>query len=135
MKIEGFSVALATMLVGFAATASAQTSGGSGSAGAQPTLASQTTSGTVQTGQKLFHADGCWECHGTVGQGGGFAGVPLVPMALPFEAFIYQLRTPRNEMPPFEAKVVPDSDAADIYAFLKSIPKPQPAKDIPLLND
>jgi mono/diheme cytochrome c family protein len=134
MKIEGFSVALATMLVGFAATAYAQTSGGSGSAGAQPTLASQTTSGAVQTGQKLFHADGCWECHGTVGQGGGFAGPRIAPMELPWSAFVMQLRTPQNNMPPFGPKVLATADAANIYAYLKSIPQPPDVKSIPLLN-
>jgi mono/diheme cytochrome c family protein len=37
-------------------------------------------------------------------------------------------------MPAFTDKVVSDEDVADIYAFLKSLPAPKPAKDIPLLN-
>jgi mono/diheme cytochrome c family protein len=91
--------------------------------------------GDATAGKKLFLADGCWECHGTAGQGGGAAGPRIAPMEFPYDAFIAQLRTPMNEMPPFEAKVVPDKDAADIYAYLKSIPAPQSPKDIPLLND
>jgi hypothetical protein len=37
-------------------------------------------------------------------------------------------------MPPYTSKVVSDQDAADIYAYLKSIPMPPKGKDIPLLN-
>jgi hypothetical protein len=37
-------------------------------------------------------------------------------------------------MPPYEAKVLPDQDVADIYAFVKQLPAPRDAKDIPLLN-
>jgi mono/diheme cytochrome c family protein len=128
MKIQRFGAAFAAVSIGFAATAYAQTSAGSGGA-------DQTSLSDVQTGQKLFQADGCWECHGTVGQGGGLAGPRLAPMALPYDAFIYELRTPRNTMPPFEANVLPDIDAANIYAFLKSIPPALPAADIPLLNN
>ena len=35
-------------------------------------------------------------------------------------------------MPPYTAKVVPEKDLADLYAFLKSLPQPKPAKEIPL---
>ena len=27
-----------------------------------------------------------------------------------------------------------DQDLADVYAYIKSLPEPQPVKDIPLLN-
>ena len=37
-------------------------------------------------------------------------------------------------MPPFHVEILSDSDVADIYAYLESRPKPQPVKDIPLLN-
>jgi mono/diheme cytochrome c family protein len=37
-------------------------------------------------------------------------------------------------MPSFSAEVLTDKDAADIHAFLRSLPGPRPAKDIPLLN-
>ena len=106
----------------------------SGSAYAQSTDASA-PAGNVGHGQQLFKADGCWECHGAIGQGGGAAGPNIAPMELPYEAFIAQLRTPQNQMPPFEGKVVPDKDAADIYAYLKSVPSPRAGKDIPLLNE
>ena len=38
-------------------------------------------------------------------------------------------------MPPYTSKVVSDSELADIYAFLQSLPQPPAAKSIPLLNN
>ncbi len=94
----------------------------------------QAPAGDAKRGQQHFNSDGCWECHGRVGQGGGLSGPRIVPMALPYEAFIQQLRTPQNSMPPYEPKVLPNAVAADIYAYLKSLPAPQAVKDIPILN-
>jgi mono/diheme cytochrome c family protein len=37
-------------------------------------------------------------------------------------------------MPSFSAQVLSDKDAADIHAFLRSLPGPRPVKDIPQLN-
>jgi hypothetical protein len=37
-------------------------------------------------------------------------------------------------MPPFSAAMLPDTDLADIYAYLQARPKPQAGKDILLLN-
>lgn len=37
-------------------------------------------------------------------------------------------------MPPYTSKTVSDAQLADIYAFLKAIPRPRDAKEIPLLN-
>jgi cytochrome c len=37
-------------------------------------------------------------------------------------------------MPPYEEPVLSDRDAADIYAFLRSLPPPPSASSIPLLN-
>jgi mono/diheme cytochrome c family protein len=35
--------------------------------------------GDKANGQKLFMADGCYQCHGTTGHGGGGAGPTLTP--------------------------------------------------------
>jgi mono/diheme cytochrome c family protein len=96
--------------------------------------ADQAPAGDAAHGKALFHADGCWECHGTVGQGGGFAGPRIGPTELPWSSFLMQLRTPQNNMPPFEAKVLATGDAANIYAFLKSIPKPPDPSTIAILH-
>ena len=38
-------------------------------------------------------------------------------------------------MPPYEPKILSDKQAADIYAYLKSVPDGKPVAEIPLLND
>ena len=91
--------------------------------------------GNAKTGQQVYKAIGCWECHGTMGQGGAVTGPRLAPTALPYAAFLQQLRTPQNAMPPYEAKILSDADAANIYAFLKSVPAPKSVQDIPLLSN
>ncbi|HUK61491.1 MAG TPA: cytochrome c [Stellaceae bacterium] len=95
----------------------------------------QAPPGDAAKGKTTYMADGCFECHGTVGQGSVATGGPKVSRtALPFDAFVQQLRQPSNEMPPYEAGVVSDADAANIYAFLHSVPAPKKASEIPLLN-
>jgi mono/diheme cytochrome c family protein len=89
--------------------------------------------GDAANGKKLFETIGCFECHGYAGQGGG-AGPKLInPPA--WEAFIVQVRTPRQVMPPFTAKVTTDQQLADIYAYISTFPKPADPKTIPLLQN
>ena len=45
-----------------------------------------------------------------------------------------ELRQPRDQMPPYTAKMMPDKDVADIYAFLVNIPPPPDVNSIPLLK-
>jgi mono/diheme cytochrome c family protein len=89
----------------------------------------------IDHGHTLFLADGCSQCHGTVGQGSRAAGPRLAPNTIPLDTFIQVLRKPRNEMPPYVADVLSDADADDIHAYLASIPAPkQKVGDIPALN-
>jgi len=92
--------------------------------------------GDPANGKRLYLADGCFECHGRAGQGGTFnyATPALAQIALPVDSFIAFLREAPNDMPSFSSTVLSDKDAADIHAFLQSLPGPRPAKDIPLLN-
>ena len=90
--------------------------------------------GNAARGKQIYMADGCFQCHGTVGQGSRVTGPPLLRTQLPFIGFLNELRNPSNEMPPYEANVLSNADAANIYAYLQSLPAPMPAKDIPLLN-
>jgi mono/diheme cytochrome c family protein len=91
--------------------------------------------GNAQNGKKLFNGDGCYECHGRQGQGAAQTGAARIgPPQLSFEGFQNYVRSPKNQMPPYTSKALPDQDLADIYAFLKSIPMPPKGKDIPLLN-
>jgi mono/diheme cytochrome c family protein len=80
--------------------------------------------------------DGCFTCHGRIGEGGNYYGLTpvLAKTALPFEGFKQQLRDPVRVMPPFPEAVLSDKDAADIYAFLQTLPGKRPVKDFPLLN-
>lgn len=80
--------------------------------------------GNADSGHKLFDAVGCYQCHGYVGQGGGSAGPTLAKTKLPFTAFLQQLRKPTNQMPPYEAAVLSDQQAADIFAYIGSLPGP-----------
>jgi mono/diheme cytochrome c family protein len=90
--------------------------------------------GDAKRGQQTYMAVGCWECHGSVGQGGDTDGPRLAAIAGSYSSFLQQLRVPRSEMPPYEAKILPDSDVANIYAYVRSIRQSKAAKDIPLLN-
>jgi mono/diheme cytochrome c family protein len=92
--------------------------------------------GDPVNGKRLYMVDGCFECHGRAGQGGRFnyPTPALADIALPVESFISFLREAPNDMPSFSTDVLSDKDAADIHAFLSSLPGPKPPKDIPLLN-
>ena len=93
--------------------------------------------GDTAKGKQLFLTKGCSYCHGTVGQGGGgrTGGLRIVNMGLGFPAFLNQLRQPVNEMPPYVASALPDSDVADIFAYVASLPPPPDVKTIPILNN
>ena len=91
--------------------------------------------GNAQNGGRIYVADGCYECHGRVGQGSQSTAAPRIgPPALTIDAFARYIQAPTGNMPPYTSKVVSDQDVADIYAFLKSLPPAPAAKDIPLLN-
>src|SRR5262249_13565773 len=89
--------------------------------------------GDAAKGKQNFMKYGCWQCHGTVGQGG--AGPKLAPEPLPFEALSSFVRNTNRAMPPYREAVLPNSDLEDIYAYLSSIPKPADYKTIPLLSE
>jgi mono/diheme cytochrome c family protein len=96
--------------------------------------AQEAPAGSVERGHGIYIQQMCHNCHGTVGQGGGVAGPKIAPQPLAWVAFARQVRTPRQAMPPYTAKNLPDQDLADVYAYVLSIkPGPQ-AKDIPLLS-
>ena len=88
----------------------------------------------VQNGKRLFERDGCWECHGWAGQGGR-DGARLADTALTTAQLTRYVRKPTGAMPAYIDKVITDQELADIWAYLKSMPAPKAAKDIPLLNE
>lgn len=97
--------------------------------------------GNAKHGYAVFVGDGCWECHGYQGQGAGRHGVntfpvgpSLAPKPIAYAAFIKQVRTPRRLMPVYSTDILSDKDAADVYAYLASIPPAKDASTIPLLK-
>jgi ubiquinol-cytochrome c reductase cytochrome c subunit len=105
-------------------------------------LSAQTTAppGDAKHGQQVFDADGCYLCHNYQGQGTGSRkpnqnpGPNLAPAPMPYAAYLRQLRTPRLAMPPYDAKILSDQDAADIYAYFVSQPPAKDAHSIAVLN-
>lgn len=93
----------------------------------------QPPTGDAGHGKQVFEKDGCYECHGHVGQGGR-DGPRIAATALSVQALTRYIRRPLGSMPAFTEKVLPEAELRDIYAYLKSIPPAKPAKDIPLLN-
>jgi mono/diheme cytochrome c family protein len=98
-------------------------------------LAQQATpANNADNGKRLYARDGCWECHGWAGQGGR-DGARLADTALTTAQLTRYVRKPTGAMPAYIDKVMTDEELADIWAYLKSMPTPKAAKDIPLLND
>jgi mono/diheme cytochrome c family protein len=95
---------------------------------------SKELTGSVDKGQAIFVKNGCYQCHGRIGQG-GIAGARLMQTKLSQAGFIGFVRNPPpSSMPQFRAKIMSDQELVDVYAYIKSIPAPMAAKDIPLLR-
>jgi mono/diheme cytochrome c family protein len=92
--------------------------------------------GDAANGKRIYLAVGCFECHGRAGQGGAmnYQTPALAQLELPVESFVAFLRAAPNDMPAYSADVLSDQDAADILAFLRSLPGRKATKDFPLLN-
>ena len=88
----------------------------------------------IENGKKQFVRAGCWECHGYAGQGGR-DGARLADTALTTAQLTRYVRRPTGAMPAYIEKVMTDQELADIWAYLKSMPAPKAAKDIPMLNE
>ena len=91
---------------------------------------------SAENGKVAFVQHGCWQCHDFSGQGSvaTSGGKVIADTQLTFDAFKAYVRDPGGAMPPYHVEILPDSDLADIYAYLESLPKPRPVNDIPLLN-
>jgi ubiquinol-cytochrome c reductase cytochrome c subunit len=87
----------------------------------------------IERGQQLYMTVGCYQCHGTIGQG-SVAGTRLAPKPLAWEAFAQFVHHTTDAMPPYRESVLPTADLKDIYAFLAQVPAPKPVSEIPLLR-
>lgn len=125
VMMAGGVSALAALLLPFAiGVRAAQDQGGKPAATAE-------AAGDAARGKAIFEKNGCYECHGYVGQGGTPAGPRIAPDPIPWQAMAAYIRKPAGEMPPFSSKLVPDKDVQDIYAYLKSVPPPADPNRIP----
>jgi mono/diheme cytochrome c family protein len=99
-------------------------------------LAQNAASVDVANGKRVYLADGCFMCHGRAGQGGAmnYPAPAIAKLEMPVESFVSYLRDAPNDMPAYSTDVLSDKEAADIHAFLQSLPGRKPAKEFPLLN-
>ena len=86
-----------------------------------------------EKGKALFIKNGCWQCHGMIGQGAS-TGLRLAPNPIPFDKFANFVRTSNRVMPPYREAILSNDDLAEIYAYLESVPNSPDPKNIPLLN-
>lgn len=93
----------------------------------------QAPQASADKGKQAYVKNGCWGCHGFVGQG-GIAGPKLAPETKPIEYFQAFVRYTNGPMPPYTEKILSNQDLTDIHAYLKSIPKGPDYKTLPLLN-
>ena len=101
-----------------------------------PTLAQAPAApqGNAEKGKTLFVERGCWQCHGLAAHGGGIAGPRLAGRLPAWPAFARYVRRPTEEMVPYTEKMLPETELADIYAWLKAIPPPPAVGSVPQLN-
>jgi mono/diheme cytochrome c family protein len=102
-----------------------------------PAAAQDAPKGDAANGRRIYLADGCYFCHGRVGQGGAYNGPApvLAKTEMPFEGFKGQLRQPAQDMPAYSEAVMSEQQIADIYAFVQSLPGRRDPKSIAILND
>jgi mono/diheme cytochrome c family protein len=116
--------------------------------GAQ-TPSSAMPSGDATRGKAVYLAHQCWACHGYNGETGTRLlqeDGTFVVRLLTVRGFVSFIRAPRpNDPPPvgstltmpsYGAASLPDQQAADLFAYIKTFKPNQPAlKDIPLLGE
>ena len=119
----------AVVLVALTAVGSAQVQA------PQPQAPASAPTGNADEGKKLFVSYGCYQCHGREAQGSNATGPRLGPRPIAFTAFNRYVRRPTGQMPPYTAKVVSDTDMANIYAFVQTRQPPGAVQSIPLLRE
>jgi len=123
VKLRTTVVGATALVLAAIAFVSAQTPSAPATAAAAP--------GNAQNGKTLYLKYSCYACHGYDGHGGG--GARLVPMRMNQPGFAAYIRNPR-QMPPYTEKVLSEQDAADVWAYIKSLPESPAASAIPLLS-
>jgi mono/diheme cytochrome c family protein len=119
---------------------------GRGAAPAGPTVTTLTSpvTGNAVTGKKLYYDHACYSCHGYNGETGARAFVPNWPANLATErSFMAFLRgranvapvQPSTSMPNYPVESLNDTQAKDIYAYIRSFKStPPPVEKIPVMS-
>lgn len=72
----------------------------------------------VPSGEEVYiDRLGCWNCHGTTGEGAG-GGVVLSQTPLMLRRFVGYVRLPSKQMPPFTTMMASDAELAIMYRWL-----------------
>ena len=68
---------------------------------------------SAEHGKVAYMQHGCWQCHGTVGQGSiaTSGGKRLAPDPLPWESFSSFVRSTNGAMPPYRDEILTEGDA------------------------
>ncbi|MFN7979807.1 MAG: cytochrome c [Vicinamibacterales bacterium] len=100
---------------------------------AQP--AATPVAGNAEAGRRAFQEFVCYYCHGTEGQGSSaVVGPRIATTPRTLDSFLRYVRRPGGRMSAYSEAVVSDAVLTDIYAFLKSVPAPKKAADLPTLQ-
>jgi mono/diheme cytochrome c family protein len=144
-KISSKPWLLTGALVAFAAPFTllhAQGARGGAPIGNTPPPASPVT-GNAANGKALYYSYGCYACHGYNGETGARPFVGRWGNLSTEQAFLTFLRgranvaplTPSTSMPNFSEESLSDTQAKDIYAYIRTFKSTAPGlKDIPVLN-
>ena len=111
---------------------------------AQAQAPASPVTGNPANGKKLYEAYTCYACHGFNGETGARAFVSNLSANLATESrFIAFLRAranlaptqPSTSMPNYSAATLPDAQAKDIYAYIRTFKSHAPPVDqIPVFN-
>jgi mono/diheme cytochrome c family protein len=100
-------------------------------------------SGNAANGKRVYYSYGCYACHGYNGETGARPFVGHWGNLATEQGFITFLRgranvaplAPSSEMPNFDQASLPDKDAKDIYAYIRTFKSTAvPVKDASALN-
>jgi ubiquinol-cytochrome c reductase cytochrome c subunit len=75
----------------------------------------------ARQGRILYTKYGCYQCHGFEGQGSASAGPRLGPDPIAFPMFVRFTREPRDQMPPYTAKVLTDQEIDRRHLRLRGV--------------
>lgn len=78
--------------------------------------------GNIENGKRWYSMNNCFSCHGYNASDGRAANIARTELG--FSGFLRYLRKPSSaSMPKFPEEKISKQDAADIYAWLQSLPE------------